>query len=318
VQTQEILQGAAGEAVAAPEARGIQALPAAEDVAPASARPRDPEPPAPPPQTSAGQGHRRRLRQWARQQAEPAARRRGWPGQRDRRRLETEVRQGVLEVCHFAAALDVSLPQTATRLGLPQRTLRYWQGRARHDQLRPRPRGRPVLRSPRPQRQEVLDFLAEIGPAVGLPTVQASFPGLPRAELRDLLGRYRRVWRTRYHGTAPVLEGTRPGGVWAADFAEPPSAVDGTWPCLLAVRDLASGQQLLWLPVADATAATAVRELELLWTRHGPPLVLKADNGPAFVAAELRRVACVWGVQLLYSPPWRPSSNGAVEAASAR
>jgi transposase InsO family protein len=160
----------------------------------------------------------------------------------------------------------------------------------------------------------VLDFLDEIGPAVGLPTLQASFPALPRAELHDLLGRYRRVWQTRHQGTMHVLEWTRPGSVWAVDFAEAPSAIDGTWPYLLAVRDLASGQQLLWLPVGDETAATALRELELLWTRWGAPLVLKADNGSAFVAAALKRLACVWGVQLLYSPPWRPSYNGAVEA----
>jgi hypothetical protein len=160
----------------------------------------------------------------------------------------------------------------------------------------------------------VLDFLDEIGPGVGLPTLQACFPALPRAELHDLLGRYRRVWQTRYHGTMHVLEWTEPGSVWAVDFAEAPSAIDGTWPYLLAVRDLASGQQLLWLPVGDETAATALRELELLWTRWGAPLVLKADNGSAFVAASLKRLACVWGVHLLYSPPWRPSYNGAVEA----
>jgi Integrase core domain len=278
------------------------------------ARPTGPGHPAAPRRTSGRHRHRQRLRQWARLQAAPAARPRGWPGQRDRRRLETEVRQGVLEVCHFAEALEVSLPQTATRLGLPQRTLRHWDRLARRDQLRPLPRGRPLLRSPRHQRQEVLDFLGEIGPAVGLPTLQASFPGMPRAELRDLLGRYRRVWRTRYHATVHVLEWTRPGSTWAIDFAEAPSAIDGTWPYLLAVRDLASGQQLLWLPVSDETAATAVRELELLFTRHGPPLVLKADNGSAFVAAEMKRRACVWGVHVLYSPPWRPSYNGAVEA----
>jgi Integrase core domain len=308
LQTQEILEGATGEPLEITETLTV------EYMASTSASPTDTKPSVPSRRTSAGPVHRRRLRQWARQQAKPAVRPRGWSGQRDRRRLETEVRQGVLEVCHFAAALGGKLPQTATRLGMPERTVRYWDGRARHDQLRPRPRGRPVIRSPRQQRQEVLDFLGEIGPAVGLPTLQASFPALSRAELRDLLGRYRRVWRTRYHETIHVLEWTRPGRVWAIDFAEAPSAIDGTWPYLLAVRDLASGHQLLWQPLGDETAASAVRELEVLFTRHGPPLVLKADNGSAFVAAELKRVACVWGVQLLYSPPWRPSYHGAVEA----
>ena len=330
--TQEIHESASGGAGAVGETLKIQEIPKAADAGKGlptqqivdgpsgetdtleSQEIRKAEGVVPSGRTATSQAHRRRMRQWAHQQARPEAQPRGWPGQCQRRRLETEVRQEVLQVCHFALDLGLSTPEVASRLGLPPRTLRDWDERARHDRLQPRPRGRPVLRSPRQQRQQVLDFLAEIGPAVGLPTLQASFPELPRAELRDLLGRYRRVWRTRYHSTIQVLEWTQPGRVWALDFAEPPCAIDNTWPYLLAVRDLASGQQLLWLPVADETAATVVRELELLFTRHGAPLVLKADNGSAFVAGALKRLACVWGVHLLYSPAWRPSYNGAIEA----
>jgi hypothetical protein len=62
------------------------------------------------------------------------------------------------------------------------------------------------------------------------------------------------------------------------------------------------------------TAWTAWRELALLFTLGGPPLVLKSDNGSAFRAewfqARLRQQQ-VWP---LYSPPGRPGYNGSIEA----
>jgi hypothetical protein len=100
----------------------------------------------------------------------------------------------------------------------------------------------------------VLELLHAVGPALGLPTLRACFPALCRAELDDLLRRYRRLCRLRYHETLYVLHWTRPGSVWAIDFTEAPRPVDGGDRYLLAVRDLASGQQLLWLPVAQPTA----------------------------------------------------------------
>jgi hypothetical protein len=80
------------------------------------------------------------------------------------------------------------------------------------------------------------------------------------------------------------------------------------------VRDLASGQQLLWLPVADESARTAVDALAALFSQHGAPLVLKSDNGSAFIAAEFHALLTTWGVQPLLSPPRTPSYNGSCEA----
>jgi transposase InsO family protein len=47
--------------------------------------------------------------------------------------------------------------------------------------------------------------------------------------------------------------------------------------------------------------------------REGTPLVLKSDNGSAFIAAELRELCAKWGVELLWSPPRTPRYNGSVE-----
>lgn len=205
-------------------------------------------------------------------------------------------------------------PAVAALLGLPDRTLRLWQQHERWGSLRVRALGRPALRSAPEQRRRVLELLAWVGPGLGLPSLRACFPRLGRGELADLLARYRRLWR-RCHGEALWrLHWTTPGAVWAVDFTEAPAAVDGLYPYLLAARDLASGQQLLWQPLAHATAAEVRHALASLFVLHGPPLVLKSDNGSAFCAGAVQGLLAGAGVIPLFSPPYWPRYNGAVEA----
>jgi hypothetical protein len=137
---------------------------------------------------------------------------------------------------------------------------------------------------------------------------------MARREIQEILRRYRKAWKRRRRLLAVVLRWTRPGSVWAIDFAEPPLPVDGCYKYLLAVRDLASGVQLLWLPVIDQSARTAISALEMLFRKHGMPLVLKSDNGSAFGAGETRRLLDRWRVWHLRSPPEWPEYNGACEA----
>jgi transposase InsO family protein len=163
-------------------------------------------------------------------------------------------------------------------------------------------------------RQEVLAKLAEWGPRVGVARLRAAFPTVARVELADLRDRYRRVLQDQRRGRLARLTWTRPGAVWAADFAWPPAAIEGRYPRLLSVRDLASGMQLSWRPVPGETAAAACAVLVGLFREHGAPLVLKVDNGAAFDSTELRKVLSQHGVQGLYSPVYTPQYNGAVEA----
>jgi transposase InsO family protein len=174
--------------------------------------------------------------------------------------------------------------------------------------------GRPAQRSDRHLRNRALALIDLLGPQVGVPTLQALCPDLARGEVEDLLRRYRRVWRRQRRLLSYRLHWTRPGTVWAIDFAQPPSPIEGCYPRLLAVRDLASGYQLLWLPVADESAQTAVAALESLFREHGAPLVLKSDNGSAFLATELEELLRRWEVWQLFSPPRLPRYNGSCEA----
>ena len=240
--------------------------------------------------------------------------RRGFTRQHQRRQWEHTLRNNIVAFHDWVADLGWSRQQTADLLHLAPRTLRQWDYHCRAQTIDIKPLGRPTLRSSRQDRNEVIEVLYELGPATGLPTLQACFPGMPRAELDDLLHRFRRIWSIRHQHTAHRLRWLVPGTVWAMDFTEAPQPIDGLYRYLLAVRDLASGRQLLWLPLRTATAAETIPALEPLFVRHGPPLVLKTDNGSPFCAEATREFFAVWGVFPLFSPPHTPRYNGAIEA----
>jgi transposase InsO family protein len=244
----------------------------------------------------------------------PDAHRRGSVWQQPQRRLEQAVREQAVAFRHWAVAQGLNQIESAACLGLSPRTLRQWEHDAAAASLALAVRGRPVLRSPLAARTEVLEVLESVGPGVGLAVLQGHFPELPRAELADLLQRYRRVCAQRYHLTQHVLHWQVPGTVWAMDYAEPPLPLEEGFGQLLAVRDLASGQQLLWLPVAQATAQATVAALLELFALYGAPLVLKMDNGPPFVASATQTLLAQWQVLPLYSPPRLPAYNGSIEA----
>jgi hypothetical protein len=228
--------------------------------------------------------------------------------------VECQLRQAVLHLAERLGERDWHRPAIAARVGLSARTLRLWQQQQRWGSLRVLALGRPTLRSPREQRQRVLELLSWLGPGLGLPSLRACFPAVSRAELADLLARYRRCWR-RWHTTEQWrLHWAVPGAVWAMDFTEPSMAVDGLYPYLLAVRDLASGQQLLWQPLAQATAQEVEGALTSLFVEHGAPLVLKSDNGGAFCAEGVQELLRGSGVIPLFSPPYWPRYNGSIEA----
>jgi hypothetical protein len=151
------------------------------------------------------------------------------------------------------------------------------------------------------------------GPTVSVATLQAWCPTASRRAittwLRDDRGRRRRqLRRVHWH---------QPGRVWAMDFSVAPYAIDGTYRYLLHVRDLATQYHVAALPVADTTGATVCGLLRALCVGTPAPLVLKVDNGSAFIGHELRAWARAVGTTLLYSPPRCPRYNGAIEASIA-
>ena len=251
-----------------------------------------------------------------------APRRRGPAGQRRQRQLERNVRHETVDLYRWLKERGGTFAEASDLLDMSARTLRQWDHDYSCGHLEVVPRGRPATRASVVERQAVLNFVRQADRRVGVPTLRTAFPTLGRNELADLVTRRRQAVHERYHETVHVLHWQQPGRVWAIDFAEPSligaswslPAVDGLYPYVLAVRNLASGYQLAWLPLAEATAEATQAALAHLFAVHGAPLVLKMDNGSAFRAEALKEFLREKSVIELYSPPHQPSYNGSIEA----
>lgn len=229
-----------------------------------------------------------------------------------RRRAEREVRKA-------AVAFSRSRPtathvEKAAALHLRTTTLRGWVSGWREDRLATRSRGRPVGRADADAIARLLGLMWVLGPSTGWTTLSAYFSDVSRRELRRLLRRARKLWKRLSKRGCLALTWEVAGTVWAVDFTDPPSPVEGQYAKLLLVRDLSSGQTLLALPCADETATAAVSALTSLFLQHGAPLVVKSDNGSAFASEEFAALLAKSRVIWLPSPPHYPQYNGACEA----
>lgn len=239
----------------------------------------------------------------------------GRSGRRALRELERQVRRRALACAKRLVESGRNLDEAACRLGLKARTLRHWQSQEQPDDSAVPLPGRPPADSGVEQQQAALVRLQDSGPGFSVPGLRREFPTMSRSELDELVKCYRLLWREQHRRPIHVLHWQRPGTVWAMDFAEAPSPIDGVYPHLLAVRDLASGKQLLWRPVTATTSEVVRAELTALFLAYGTPWVLKSDNGPAFRADETKKFLARWDVFTLYSPSRTPSYNGSIEAA---
>jgi transposase InsO family protein len=234
-------------------------------------------------------------------------------GQRERRTREDQTRRQTVELFQELQGQGRSCTKLAKVLGVAARTLAEWRRRHRMP-LRAPWRGRPVKESSWLMRHAVLDVLDHTGPRLGLPTLRALFPRVLRRELIELQGDYRRHYRDTHRISQERLTWSHPGRVWAIDHSEAPGPIDGVYPAIFSVRDLGSGCQLAWLPVPDMGASSTALVLATLFAEHGPPLLLKSDNGSAFRSELVQHLLADHRVAWLPSPVRTPRYNGSCEA----
>ena len=141
----------------------------------------------------------------------------------------------------------------------------------------------------------------------------AAIPGLPRnsaaaylRRLDRLERRRRRRWRHRVHWLVP-------GAAWAIDGTWLDQAVVGSGRRALVVVDLRSKMTLAVESVRGERAVDVERVLTGLIAKHGAPLVLKLDNGSAFISKRILDFCRRHGITLMHSPIRRPSWNGTCE-----
>jgi transposase InsO family protein len=241
-------------------------------------------------------------------------RRRARERQHQRRVAEQSVRGAVADACRAVQTQGLPVADVIRRLGVSERTVRRW----REDDS-PRPpdeRGRPPRGISREERNQVYQFLRRGGTSTPLVAVRAAFPQLRRADVADLVSRFRRLQRHKAQRYQSRLEWLRPGTVWAADFKEPREPIEGRYGWIVSVKDLASRCQLAWQPLEKATASVVQAIYAQLFAEHGPPLVLKTDNGGPFRDAATKDLLAKHQVIPLFSPKRRPQYNGGVERAN--
>jgi transposase InsO family protein len=252
---------------------------------------------------------------WQAKEAPPRRKaRRGPPGQIDRRVAERAVRFAAVAFARWTSLGGVERVKVAQAMGISERTLLQWERDWREDRLPTSPRGRPAERSDRETRNLVIALLNLMGPNTGVPILQALFPEMPRREVEDLVGRYKRLHAKKSEMELHTLRWLRPGAVWAMDFQKPTCPVDGAYPIVMAVRDLASQKQLDWGGLPDKTEQSVIDILTALFVKHGPPLILKSDQEGPFKSEATRQVLDAWGVIPLLSPFRTPEYNGSCEA----
>lgn len=269
-----------------------------------------------PPQQRREHRHRERLELiWNVKKLEKSGKKSwGHTRQKGTRAMERQIRIRALVFLRWAQRRGACLWDAARRLGLAARTLQEWEQAWEKHQLRPASRGRPSGRTAPEIRQQVLETLEAMGPNTGVPVLRALFPEVPKRELEELLHRYRVDYRRERYETIEELVWTQPGAVWAVDYTEPPAPIDGAYRKILAVRDLASGKQLLALPVPQESGSATANALDRLFFQHGAPLVLKSDNGSTLTAQLVHDLLADCQVLALLSPPQFPRFNGACEA----
>ena len=232
----------------------------------------------------------------------------------DHRAAEQSARCQVVAACQAVATRGVPMIWVTRHLAISERTVRRW--RQTEDVSLTTPCGRPPQCASREDRNVVYRFLKERGASTPLVAVRAAFPQLRRVDVHELLRRFRRLARRRAQRHQCRLEWRRPGAVWAADFKERREPLEGRYGWILSIKDLGSGFQLAWQPLVEATAAEVQAIYAELFAEHGPPLVMKSDNGGQFKADETKGLLAEHRVIPLYSPKRHPQYNGGVERAN--
>ncbi len=104
-----------------------------------------------------------------------------------------------------------------------------------------------------------------------------------------------------------------PNDVWAMDFVHDQTVTGTKLKCLAVVDE--GGHECLELRVDWRLRSRDVLEtLDELVQERGVPQYLRTDNGPEFIAEELRTWAASQGIRIAYTDPGSPWQNGIVES----
>jgi transposase InsO family protein len=208
-------------------------------------------------------------------------------------------------------------PCLCAALGLPYASFRRWQHRLEH--------GQPALFKPGPQKVAPLK-LEELRVALchlkhgrqrsrGVGRLYRQYQDqISRRDLRALTRTVRREMAHQHQAELRHITWQVPGLVWSLDDAELVRFADHKL-YLHQVQDLASRYKFTPWVGKQMLGETVAVHLEELFLQHGPPLVLKRDNGSNLNQQAVDEVLARYLVMPLNSPPHYAPYNGGMECA---
>lgn len=212
---------------------------------------------------------------------------------------------------HSAAALCRSL-------GLPYSTLRRWRERRR--------RSCAIKRQPGPSKIPALpvaDFRSQVVQlhhgakrTRGTGAIVRNFSDwLSRRRVQSFVARLRQNLIRRQRDDKLHVTWHLPNLAWAIDALQLRTSPSDPGVVVVLARDLASHFHFEPLVLKAESAEQNLHWLRRLFSRHGPPLILKRDNGAPFNAEILDQFIAQKAILPLNSPVRQPSYNGAIEHA---
>lgn len=173
-------------------------------------------------------------------------------------------------------------------------------------------------RGPRPksltaaERLRVATLLRQ-HPHWGLVRLRRRVPGMPKNAAAAYIRRCKPILRRRRRRHWNKVYWHVPGAVWAIDGTWLDQAVAGSGRRALIVVEMQQRKVLALQSVSGERASAVLALLAQLVQQHGAPLVIKADNGSAFIAACVSHFCRRHRITLMHSPVRRPRWNGTCE-----
>ena len=235
-------------------------------------------------------------------------------GQVMRREAENLARHAAVAFVKDAGSAALPCREAGALLGLHDETLREWRYRWTHGDLVPILLGRPGYDCDSITIRQIRTLAWMVGPEVSVAFVAEMIGWVPRKVVEEVVGAWKKEVKKGRRAQLTALTWEVPGRVWATDWTDPESTIDGKYKKVLMVRDLGSNKILFSMPAEAQSAELAMAVIEHLFIFYGAPLVLKSDNGSEFIEENFEKMLEEYGVTHLLSPAYYPQYNGSIEA----
>ena len=127
----------------------------------------------------------------------------------------------------------------------------------------------------------------------------------------------RKAYKRKYGAQNRKMTAIKPNSIWAFDFVHDECANGQKLKCFV-VKDEFTRECLAIDVESRFRAAAVVNTLNRLICIYGRPAYLRCDNGPEFIAKQVRKWATSKNIEIAYTEPGKPWQNGSIESFNSR